>query len=398
MKPSALDHTQDLTGQETYRLTSLFPPPDFVKEASPERLLGDPETLPAHVYGDQSRRLYPCHSKAATWMSALFFLNNQERLEPHVRDTVDARIKQAAKFFNIEQDLQQLQAQIEKRAHYDLDALPDEVFALVWRDENGAVTRRYPLRNPAEIKMAEHWFNRYRDEFTFEDRQKMAQRIYDRARDKSVPLEHAEMITKTAGYGYAPTVAIVEMLTARAAMTSRSHPALSTELRKLAESLRDHTLGLSDSGTRDKIAAIVDQFDRETHLNKMYDEGGLERPEEVIYQITEKVASDTVKSYVQMPSGTIYDKSAFSEVPLNHIRDWLGEDFAEAVSAGGLYTDPEKIAAIAPTLPRSDAEMFDRMAYAAGVPVFARGKAASEDGLTMPDLVDWAAQYQTPGV
>ena len=76
MASSILDHTQDLSGVETHRLTSLYAPPEFVKTASHEQLYG-PEGggLPNHVFADPVHRLYPCHTKAATWMSCLFFMD-----------------------------------------------------------------------------------------------------------------------------------------------------------------------------------------------------------------------------------------------------------------------------------------------------------------------------------
>ena len=62
MTITVLDHTQDLSGVETHRLTSLYEPPEFVKKADGERLYGNAETLPQHVYADPLGRLYPCHT------------------------------------------------------------------------------------------------------------------------------------------------------------------------------------------------------------------------------------------------------------------------------------------------------------------------------------------------
>ena len=69
---STLDQTQDISGRETHRLTALFPPPDFVKSASQDRVAGG-DNLQRHMYADPLAKLYPCHTAPATWMSALFF-------------------------------------------------------------------------------------------------------------------------------------------------------------------------------------------------------------------------------------------------------------------------------------------------------------------------------------
>src|SRR6187549_1794559 len=48
-----LDQSQDVSGSELHRLTTIYTPPDFVKVASAERLFGDPDSQPRHSYADQ---------------------------------------------------------------------------------------------------------------------------------------------------------------------------------------------------------------------------------------------------------------------------------------------------------------------------------------------------------
>lgn len=389
---SILDHTQDISGTETHRLTSLHEPPEFVKEADHTRLHGDPEMLPAHVYGDQTTRTWPVHSAPATWMSALFFFDKKAELDPKKAEVVERRILDAAKFFNIGPQVDELKTKIGQSLAHDLSKVGDDDFALVWETENGK-DRHYPLRNAEEVKMAEAWFDKFRDEFLWPDRRRIAEKIHEKAAQYGVGLQNPEMIEKTAGLGHCPTGEIADMMESRGAMCCRTHPELADEMRKLATIVRDNGLDFRDSATREKIATVIDQFDRETKLNRMYGEGGLERPEEVMFKLTSKHASEFVNEHVQMTSGTIYEKSAFDGIPLTHIKDWLGDDFADAVSAGGLYADPEKIADIAATLPRPDAEVFDRMANAGGISAFATTKAAADEGLTTDEMYALAAQY-----
>lgn len=390
-----LDHTQDISGTETYRLTQLFDPPEFVKEANHERLHGDPEMLPSHVYADQSTRTWPVHSAPATWMSALFFFDKKAELDRRVAEVAEPKILEAARYFNILPQVEQLKTKIAESVAHDLSRVSDDDFALVWETDEGVKERHYPLRGPQEVKMAAAWFEQYRDEFVWADRRRIAEKIMEKASQYSVPLNDPEMIEKTAGYGHCSSADLASMLAQRADMCSRSHPDLAAEMRKLAQSVSEAQVDTRDQGTRYKIAAITDQYDRETKLNRLYDEGGLDRPEEVMFQLTAKTASEFVNSHIQMPSGTVYEKSAFSELSLDHVQDWLGEEFAEAVSAGGVFVDPEKIAAIAPTLPRGDAEAFDRMASSAGIGAFAKTAATASDGGLTPDaLYGLAAQYE----
>lgn len=390
-----LDHTQDISGTETYRLTSLHEPPDFVKEAQHDRLHGDPEVLPANVYGDAATRTWPVHSKAATWMSSLFFFDKKSQLDPKRAEAAERRIMESARFFNILPQVEELKTKIANSVKHSLSAVPDEDFALVWETEHGK-DRHYPLRNEREVKIAEEWFTKFRDEFLWADRQKMAAKIHEKAAQYRVSLDDPELIEKTAGYGYCASAEIAEMLEQRGNMCARSHQDLSDEMLKFAEVVRSNTIDVRDQSTREKIAAVVDQYDRETKLNRLYDAGGLERPEEVLFKLTTKHAEDFLEQHVQMPSGNIYEKSSFANLSVDHVRNWLGDDFSEAVSAGGLFVDPEKIAAIAPTLPRGDADAFDAMARAAGVQPYATGpgKQASADvGLTQDEIYRLAAQY-----
>lgn len=390
-----LDHTQDVSGAEIHRLTSLYPPPEFVKQANHARLCGDTETQAAHLYGDPTTRTWPLHSAPATWMSSLFFFNKQAELSPTVVARVAPRIKQAAEFFQIGPQVQSLQDKIANDMKHQLHQLADDEFALVWRTDTGT-ERHYPLRNPTEIKTAEAWFIRYRDEFGWNDRRTIANKIHEKAAQHAVVLEQPDVIAKTAGYGFAPVTDIVSMLQARASMVKRSHGQLADEMLKLAGLLQQQGLELRDSGTRDKLAGIVDRFDRETKLNQLYDAGGLPRPEDVMFKVTEKAASEFVQQHVQLQSGAIYEKTALAALPLEHVKQWMGDEFADAVSCGDMFVSVEKLADIAPTLPRGDAEMFERMAQAAGIEIFALDKAAEDQGLSPETLQELAAQYQAP--
>jgi hypothetical protein len=385
-----LDQTEDLAGTERHRLVSLYEPPAFVKLAG-AKPLGD-AALPDHVYADQPHRKYPCHNAAATWTSALFFFDKRAALSPARAQAIETRLLQAADYFNIRHDVDVLQQKVAAANTYNLQQLPDSAFALVW-DDQGSKERHYPLRNAAEVKTAADWFLQHRTAFHFTDRQQIASRILEKAAAFSadVPLETSEVLSRTAGYGYCPASDVIDMLQVRSQLAKRSKPGLSQELQKLASLVAETGLDVRDAGTRCKLAEVVDMFDHQTHLTQMYDDGGLDRPEDVLFQVTEKVASDFVTDHVQLTSGTIYEKAALAGCDREVVTQWLGDEFAEAISSAG-DLDTEKLAAILPTLPRPDAELFDQMATSCGVTPYARDKAAS-GGLTLDTLREWAQLY-----
>jgi hypothetical protein len=390
-----LDHTQDTTGTETHRLLSLYPAPEFVKTAAFERLHGDPQYLPASAYGDEAKKIWPIHSSPATWLSSLFFFHKQAELDSETAATVEGRIMKSAKFFGILPQVEELRTKIAQASEHDLSRVPDSDFALVWVSDEGQKERHYPLRNPDEVKAAADWFGDYRDQFVWADRQTIASKLVEKAAAYNLSLPNATLLECTAGHGVCPHSEMVEMLQTRANLCRRTHEDLSLDMQKLAATVNDYGVDWDDHAAICKLAGVVDAYDRETELTKLYDTGGLERPEEVLFKLTAKMASDCADNHVALLSGAVYEKSAFDPLPLSHVKKWLGDEFAEAISAGGLYVDTTKVAAIAPTLPRGDAEMFERMAAAGGVLPVMRDKVAS-DGPTMEELQTLAASY-VPG-
>jgi hypothetical protein len=371
-----LDHTQDVSNTETHRLTTLFPCPDFVKNAAHDRTHGE-SNLPRHVYADQYNKLYPCHTAPATWMSALFFTDKRANFTNKQAADIQERIHSSAKYFGILGLVEELETKVAAANSNDVSTLPDSEFAIVWVGENGAKERHWPLRNATEVKYAAAHFNNYRDEFVFEDRHKIAEKILAKAETCSAEIgEHEHLLALTAGHGACAAKVACDMLRDRARLVSRQNQEAATELVKLAEVLEQNPEKAREQGTRVKLASVVDEFDRVNHLNRMYDDGGLERPEEVLFAVTEKAARDFMSDNVETTTGNVYSLSDLEKLAVEDVRNWMGDDFADAVSAGGVYIDRDKLAAIVPTLDRGLAATLDRMLQESKISAVVHTKAA----------------------
>ena len=356
-----LDQAHDVSGRETHRLTALYPSPDFVKSAGQERLNGD-ETLPRHMYADQHNKLYPCHTAPATWMSALFFSDKQAQFNETEAKTIKSRIHKAAEYFGIAGAVSELEEKIAASAGLDLNALPDSDFAIVWRTDAGTVERHWPLRNSSEVKFAAAHFKSHRDEFVFTDRHTIATKILEKAAQYGADTSDADdSLELAAGYGMCAAKMASDMLKERARLVQRQHGDLAAELVKLAAVVDQNPEKARETETRLKLAAVVDGFDKNTKLYRMYDAGGLPRPEEVLFAVTEKVARDFLGQNVETTTGNVYALDDLEKLAVDDVRDWLGDDFADAVSAGGVYMDREKLAEIVPTLDRGMAATLDRL-------------------------------------
>lgn len=393
MGMNILDHTQDISGQETHRLLSLYPAPDFVKNAAHERLCGDPETMARHLYAEPHNKLYPCHTAPATWMSALWFAEKQASFDAKTAAAVEEKIRSSATYFGIAGSVDELLHKVAEDAQNALSKLPDSDFAIVWKDADGAAERHWPLRNAREVKFAAAHFKKYRDEFAFNDRHKIASKILDKALQYGADISPADgTLDTSAGRGHCATKVASELLRQRAILGRRTHRELATELEKLAALIESNPRDTQSEDCRLKLAAVVDQYDRETKLFRLYDEGGLKRPEDVLFAITEKVAHDFTENHVETVTGNVYNLDDIEKIAVNDFRDWLGDEFADAVSAGGVYTDRAKLATIIPTLDRGMATTLDRLLREKKAAAVVYGP---ESAGLMPDsrLFELAAQF-----
>jgi hypothetical protein len=89
----------------------------------------------------------------------------------------------------------------------------------------------------------------------------------------------------------------------------------------------------------------------------------------------------------------VYALDDLEKLAVEDVRAYLGDDFADAVSAGGVYMDRDKLAAIVPTLDRGMATTLDQLMSEKQAAVVARNPAA-EDLLTIDRLFELAAQEE----
>lgn len=383
------DAAGDVNYTTMHRLSQQYCFPAYVKQADPQETL-TPEGLPAGAYADTVCRLFPCHTKAACFISNLFLLENRDRLTVKQAARVADNLQRAAARLGI---LPDVEAAREKHASFNKAAesqLPDSAFAIVWHDSEGHKDRRYPLRNGLEVQAAAKWFSDYRDEFLFRDRQTIANKLLDKAAEFSVKLpdELDVLLEKQAGRGVCDPAVVAEQLRRRAALRFMP-PGMKDRLEKLASDWLSQPLLAEDLATTSKLAEVVDEIDRRCHLTTHYDEA-LQRPEDFVFAGVVKHAAEFVQSVCPTLSGSIYEKNQFSKLSVATVRHHFGEDIAQAVTTG-LRVDGQKMAQVAASLPLPDAVSLDRLMQAVGqAPV--RTKAAGV-GDTAAERNKAAAEY-----
>lgn len=387
---SVLDQSRDLDGRELYRLTSLYQAPEWVKSASVDEICGN--EIPGHMYADPTAHLYPTHTKAATWTSAAFFVNNRALLSRRNAEIVEDRLLKAADFLGIRPDVDALFKRAEELARHEDSRLPDEAFAYIGLGPDGGKERRLRLVNPLEVKAAAEWLFRHRDRLEFPDRQRIANRVLQKAAEFGVSVgDLDDFLEKSAGLGGCSCEHAVEAVRQRAALARAKHPDVAAALEKLAAILTADPANTRKIDTLQKLAHTLEQADRTIGVEYG---GRFRRPEDTLFAITRKTASAFAMAHVPTPSGSVYAQEDLSRLRVQQVRDHLGDEVAEAATSDGIAVDPEKLAEILPTFTRVDSEAFDRLAAAAGVAPRYKEAAAKRQGLTREDLLDLAAAHR----
>lgn len=385
-----IDPVADASGAELYRLSRLYEFPDFVKRADAAATRAA-AGLAASAYADQEQRRFPCHTPAATWLSCLFFEDKRASFQPAVRDRVGGRLAAFAGYWRIGDAVDAVRA---KAAAYRAAATagdPDDAYAYVWVDaETGAKERRLPIKSAAEVAAAADWLHTYRDRLAFADRHRIATKILDKAAQFGAALGgRGEFLERQAGRGIGDQAQIVAMLQGRALRAKAAEQR--DGILKLAEFVRTAKAAVLGPAVLVKLAVTVDTTDRALGLTGQYGPG-LPAPEDVIFGATfRKVAADLAES-CQTTSGAVYDRAKFAGLSLASVRDLFGPAFATEVAADG-RVDPVKMAELAATLPRPDAELLDRLMADAGLHPAARKAASAKVGFTQADyqqMVDQA--------
>ena len=96
-----------------------------------------------------------------------------------------------------------------------------------------------------------------------------------------------------------------------------------------------------------------------------------------------------------MITGDIYNKDDLNKVKLSEVREYMGEDFGDRISTGGLFVDPEKFAEEARTLPRPDARLLARVFNNIGIQPVAKEASHDSTGISKDDLKRLAEYHRS---
>lgn len=378
-----MDHIVDSNGVELFDLAQRFDLPDFVKNAAIDREAIT--SLPSSSFADSAARLFPCHTRADTCLSYLYFLKHANDVPDARRATVFNRLQQFARDWAIYAECQQLKTAHEKQASRGLDTLADDAF-MILEEVNGEIYRALPVTDTPSLKQAQAHLVEYRDRYPADWRRRAAERMLVKANELSQ--EPAAYVQKAANAIPSPSVDVAAAITSRLHLvptTRRSEPEYVGML-KLARAIAEQPGFVRRP---DAVTSTLDAFDRHFDLVRLYARS-LPTPEEVVYgAVLAKTASDVTNSLIRLTTNNVYTKSALFRHGIEPYRI-LGDEFISCISDGELELDREKAARIIPTLPKDDAELLERALRAVGEkPVAATFKAAGLEDCETWSSADW---------
>ena len=356
-----LDPTDDLNRVELVKFAKRYEFPKFVKEADLDMTMA-PERIAVTAYADPVRKKFACHNAAATWLSAVYFHEKSAEYHTKDRDRIRERFEKFADFFAIRPAYDSV---VKKADTLRGDnQLPDSNYAYVWQSHDGTKERYYPLDTTPNIKVAAEWLDKEKDAIPFHDRNVIATKILKRANDKGAALGNrlTDFIEKQAGRGIPDPPELYTMLDRRAKLARAEEHR--TAITKLAEAVKSTPHTALQPNELVKLATTVDMIDHAIGLKGKYTEL-LPRPEDVIFKVTYTKAASDHAQLCALQTGSIFGKEQLSKLAKEDVESLFGTDFAHEVSTG-LDVDAEKLAELAHTLPRPDAELLETLLSESG--------------------------------
>ena len=376
---SIIDQVSDQSGVHLHRISRIFPLPSFVKMA--ERItLEDVKSIAPATFADRSGRRYPCHTKSATYLSWLYFLDSEPDMQEKQARSVRENLDRMATVWGISGPngpVTMLKKAFAKRAADAWPDLTDEDYGLIVDGH-----KLFPMPNAVSVKKAAEHLYANRDKYPYQWRKIAATRILHKAAEKQAELaeDTSEFLCKSAGYGFSTAEQLRAGLLKRAAAIAENPrmQSAAAAMRKYADEIAELTI---NGELLEKTASFLDELDRRLGLHKKYvtkysNQVEIPLPEEVVFSTTEKQAQEKMSKVVILTNGEAYTKDDLEKAGHNTFCVALGDDVEDAMfDPVTKRLDVEKAAEVLPTLPRDDADNLSTALYAAGVrPVEIMGK------------------------
>ncbi len=328
-----------LNPQRLNRIYGVVGRPSYCKEAA------DQSQVRCHErgYADPFDKQYPCHSKLATFQSAM------EAEELDAPADVKAEISKFAAFWAIADDVEAAKAKLAaSKKQASTEELPDADFALVQQVGTEKV-RKYAAFDSESVFESSIAFHENRHRYPLAWRKSAATELLSRAIQHQVTLpSYVDLyLNKAAGFGLATAEAIDSALIERLNRAPKTAAVDTDKLVEIMTGIAETPSLHYDTECVQEMLSCMDVYDRQHKLSQYYGQD-LNLPEEILVHTEPELAkiAGCGNRVVRLVNGT--------DVDVHH----LTHDVLNAVDEKLAAMSQEKLAAVLPTLPKPDADLL----------------------------------------
>ena len=348
-----------------YALDKAYQMPEYVKQAEVEEFdKNELDKLPAEAFADPGRRNYPCHTKAATWVSMGYFLKDLDNIPEGQQENLFNSFEKFAKFHHMEDDYAKLLRSTisnEKKA------------ALVPVNNSPKLTEfGGSIGNVDEILKAASWLVKQANKLPLAKRSELANRILKQAETFGIKLPEQESLEQTAGFGVNEPQEIIGLMKIRASLTKNAEYA--DELNGLVDRLQSRNFP-PFSPIWMKVACAIDDFDKMAGLMQYREIGDMPLPEAVVFAIPHVTIKEAESATVQLQNGKVYQLSKLAELGKDKYEEVMDSDVVDALFFHDMFYK-EAAAEILATIPRFDVEALCDVLSSQGIEPVAKVKTA----------------------
>lgn len=339
------DASTDYSGKEMHRMFMEVDLPEYVKTAEVDDS-SELRKLPKAAFADPERMIYPINSPARVYVSNAYFINKKADITKlygeDYSSQLESAIEKAAEVFDISEDLKDYSKHFNVKQASDYEARHMVDFEV----DGMQPVQLYPVKTAQDLSESAESFTKHLSNFPFNVRVKSAENFVKAAEELGVD-ELPDLLLKYAGMYYPDLTNLKHELWRRSTkLASENHKEI---YNKISEDLENMT-GI------DEVMKIAETCFNIENMEGLYDKVKIAQilgdPVDCIFteQIT-KIASDL--SFVEV-HGDKYKLDDLTKISKDKYEEAFGDSGIDPA-------DPEKIAEILPTMPRSDVKLLEEI-------------------------------------
>lgn len=340
----AFDQQSDFSGKQLFKMLSGVEVPEYIKTAEVEDAY-ELKELPKTAFADPDRRIYPINNPARIYVSNAHFINKKAAISKlygtAYAEQLQNNIEKAAEIFDILEDIKDYNSSLNVKLASDYGEKH-----MVSFDIEGVPVELYPVKTAQDLIESANHFTANLKNFPFEVRASAAENFVKAARELDVD-ELPDILLKYAGMYYPDIPNLCDELWRRSTkLTKEAH-------RQIYRDISDDVENIS---SLDEVMKIAETCFHIENMEGLYDK-----------KATAQILGDPVDFFFTEPVHKIASDLNYVEVhgdkyKMTDLTKISKEKYEEAFGDCGIDPDePEKIADILPTMPRSDVKLLEEI-------------------------------------